>query len=88
MKQKILHGMCALLLLTLAVAYGTFCLIMYEQQVDAVKEQLRVEVSVREQGAAERTLCFVLPAIREPELQRLGLEGSVLRRRRFHHRPE
>lgn len=38
------------------------------------EEQLSVEVSVREHSATERTLRFTLPALHEPELQRLGLE--------------
>lgn len=38
------------------------------------EEKLTVEVTVREQGAAERTLRFTLPALGEPELQKLGLE--------------
>lgn len=38
------------------------------------EKQLTVEVSVREEGAAERTLVFTLPALDQPELQLLGLE--------------
>ena len=37
------------------------------------EEELTVEVSVRESGAAERTLRFTLPALKEPELQKLGI---------------
>ena len=37
------------------------------------EDKLTVEVSVKEQGRAERTLQFTLPALTEPELQRLGL---------------
>ena len=43
MRRTILRNMCALLLLTLTVAYGLFCFMMYEQRVDAVKQQLRME---------------------------------------------
>lgn len=38
------------------------------------EEKLTVEVSVKEQGAADRTLQFTLPALKEAELQRLGLQ--------------
>lgn len=38
------------------------------------EEQLNVQVSVKEQGASERILQFTLPALKEAELQRLGLQ--------------
>ena len=38
------------------------------------EETLTVDVSVKEQGAAERTLRFTLPALKDAELQRLGLQ--------------
>lgn len=37
------------------------------------EEQLHIEVSVKEPGAAERILSFTLPALKDAELQRLGL---------------
>ena len=44
MKRKILRNMCALLFLTLTLAYGIFCFMMYRQNVRTVKEQLTEEV--------------------------------------------
>ena len=43
MRRTILRNMCALLLLTLAVAYGLFCFMLYEETVDTVKQQLQSE---------------------------------------------
>ncbi len=43
MKQKILRNMRALLFLTLALAYGIFCFMMYRQNVQTVKRQLTEE---------------------------------------------
>lgn len=38
------------------------------------EDQLNVQISVKEAGASERTLQFTLPALKEAELQRLGLQ--------------
>ena len=43
MKNKILRNMTTLLLLTLLVAYGTFCVVMYQQNLKNIKEQLAEE---------------------------------------------
>ena len=43
MKNKILRNMTTLLLLTLFVAYGTFCVVMYQQNLKNIKEQLAEE---------------------------------------------
>lgn len=40
------------------------------------EDKLTVEVTVKEQGQADRTLQFTLPALAEPELQRLGIALS------------
>lgn len=48
MRRTILRNMSGLLLLTLTVAYGLFCFMMYEQRVDTVKQQLRAEAVILE----------------------------------------
>lgn len=53
MRRTILRNMCGLLLLTLAVAYGLFCFMMYEEKVDAVKQQLRLEAIFLEGAMAQ-----------------------------------
>ena len=38
------------------------------------EDKLDIEVSVKQDGAKDRTVRFQLPALKEPQLQRLGLE--------------
>ncbi len=71
MRRTILRNMCALLLLTLAVAYGLFCFVMYEQKVDAVKQQLQVEALFLE---------GVMEQIGQPYLESLAIDASDSKR--------
>lgn len=67
MRQKILRNMCALLLLTLSVAYGLFCFLIYEEKVDAVKRQLEMEAIFLE-GAMEQ--------MGQPYLESLAIDAG------------
>ena len=74
MKQKILRSMCALLLLTLVVVYGIFCFMMYEQNVTAVRGQLREEALYLEAGVEQ---------MGQPYLESLHIDANDSKRITF-----
>ena len=82
MKQKILRSMCALLLLTLVVVYGIFCFMMSEQNVTAVRSQLREEALYLEAGVEQmgqpylESLC--IDADDSKRITFIDVDGTVL----------
>lgn len=71
MRRTILRNMCALLLLTLIVAYGLFFYMTYEEKVDTVKQQLQSE-TVYLEGA--------MALMGQPYLESLAIDSNDSKR--------
>ena len=71
MRRTILRRMCALLLLTLTVAYGLFCFVMYEEKVAGVKQQLEAEALFLEGAMVQ---------MGQPYLESLSINASDSKR--------